>query len=566
MGGSASVLQDNPPPRDLNNLNHSHSDEYNRLAASVLSDAETLRSRRGSTVSGRERHGSISHEVTVRSLALLQLSHNLQSNKSFDHENADKPLIAHDLSGERTIPRNRSRDVAISNHNSREKEEKDGGVIVLPKLPPKKYNNKKPNLNIRVSDSAHSDDSLFEGLANNGSGKSTQRGPPAPGGIAGQNREAAYGGSSPPRRPSTPHVPAIVSPSGTVHVGHWNINEDGLSAAPPATIRLPSTDLDDSMEARIVADMNNADHPAFSHQFLSSGRCDFVEIGTLGNGASGSVVEAIHVPTLTLVALKMLPIYQADKLQNISRELNVLYQNLAELKLVDDSLEDVNSSTPPGGDFVPLIDKKFSGSGSTVRSRPSPPVSRKTSPQNSFKGNSPPLPRSRKTSPVPSSGKQSTNNQSTNTATSTSLTTQTSEKVVPTKRTPPSGNLVQMSTCPQMLSLYDAFTNPKSGMVNLVVEYMDGGSLQDLVMHGGCADEEVLADIAYQVLSGLSFLHSNNQMHRDVKPGNILLSCRGVIKLADFGISRALDGSYKMANTFIGTMCYMVRSSRVCFI
>ena len=38
-----------------------------------------------------------------------------------------------------------------------------------------------------------------------------------------------------------------------------------------------------------------------------------------------------------------------------------------------------------------------------------------------------------------------------------------------------------------------AFTNPKSGMVNLVVEYMDGGSLQDLVMHGGCADEEVLS-------------------------------------------------------------------------
>ena len=67
--------------------------------------------------------------------------------------------------------------------------------------------------------------------------------------------------------------------------------------------------------------------------------------------------------------------------------------------------------------------------------------------------------------------------------------------------------------------VFVAFTNPKSGMVNLVVEYMDGGSLQDLVMHGGCADEEVLADIAYQVLSGLSFLHSNNKMHRDIKPG-----------------------------------------------
>jgi hypothetical protein len=39
----------------------------------------------------------------------------------------------------------------------------------------------------------------------------------------------------------------------------------------------------------------------------------------------------------------------------------------------------------------------------------------------------------------------------------------------------------------------------KNGMVNLVVEYMDGGSLQDLVDRGGCQDEQVLADIAHQV-------------------------------------------------------------------
>ena len=46
-----------------------------------------------------------------------------------------------------------------------------------------------------------------------------------------------------------------------------------------------------------------------------------------------------------------------------------------------------------------------------------------------------------------------------------------------------------------------AFLDSKSGMVNLVVEYMDGGSLQDVVDNGGCQDEEALADIAYQVSS-----------------------------------------------------------------
>jgi serine/threonine protein kinase len=63
------------------------------------------------------------------------------------------------------------------------------------------------------------------------------------------------------------------------------------------------------------------------------------------------------------------------------------------------------------------------------------------------------------------------------------------------------------------LAMYDAFANPKSGLINLVVEYMDGGSLADLVANGGCQDEAVLADVATQVLKGLHFLHSKMQMH-----------------------------------------------------
>jgi hypothetical protein len=44
-----------------------------------------------------------------------------------------------------------------------------------------------------------------------------------------------------------------------------------------------------------------------------------------------------------------------------------------------------------------------------------------------------------------------------------------------------------------------AFTDLSSGFVHLVVEYMDGGSLQDIVDNGGCSDESVLADLSYQV-------------------------------------------------------------------
>ena len=64
-----------------------------------------------------------------------------------------------------------------------------------------------------------------------------------------------------------------------------------------------------------------------------------------------------------------------------------------------------------------------------------------------------------------------------------------------------------------VLALYDAFANPKSGLINLVVEYMDGGSLSDLVQQGGCQEEAVLADVAAQVLRGLGFLHARNHMH-----------------------------------------------------
>lgn len=56
------------------------------------------------------------------------------------------------------------------------------------------------------------------------------------------------------------------------------------------------------------------------------------------------------------------------------------------------------------------------------------------------------------------------------------------------------------SHCPFIVSLYDAFSDSARGIVNLVVEYMDGGSLEDLVQAGGCTDEDVLANIAYNVL------------------------------------------------------------------
>ncbi len=72
-----------------------------------------------------------------------------------------------------------------------------------------------------------------------------------------------------------------------------------------------------------------------------------------------------------------------------------------------------------------------------------------------------------------------------------------------------------------IVDFYDAFSNPEDGVVALMIEYMDGGSLQDIVDAGGCDDEITLANIAIQALKGLSFLHSCAQLHRDLKPGKV---------------------------------------------
>jgi serine/threonine protein kinase len=198
-----------------------------------------------------------------------------------------------------------------------------------------------------------------------------------------------------------------------------------------------------------------------------SGKREFIEINALGAGASGVVVEAIHIPSLTIVALKMLPVYNKEKRKHVSRELEVLYKNLTELRLVDDSL---------------YSDHHDDNSSNNNR-------------------------------PIPS--------------------------------------------CRNIVSLYNAFIDPTSGLINLVIEYMDGGSLEDLVKQGGCTDERILADIAYQTCKGLSFLHDNKHVHRDIKPANILCSTSGHIKIADFGVARALDNNSNFAHSFIGTVCYM---------
>ncbi|NXO45874.1 PAK3 kinase, partial [Locustella ochotensis] len=69
----------------------------------------------------------------------------------------------------------------------------------------------------------------------------------------------------------------------------------------------------------------------------------------------------------------------------------------------------------------------------------------------------------------------------------------------------------------------------------LVMEYMDGGTLSDVISKTYLSEDE-MASISRECLQGLNFLHSNHMIHRDVKSHNVLLRTDGSVKLADFGL------------------------------
>lgn len=119
--------------------------------------------------------------------------------------------------------------------------------------------------------------------------------------------------------------------------------------------------------------------------------------------------------------------------------------------------------------------------------------------------------------------------------------------------------LIKAQSCAYLVQLYAAYYHRQSGRVHVALELMDMGSLQDFLKQtGNCPiPETFIAIIAYQVLKGLEFLHAHKQLHRDIKPGNILMNSDGAVKISDFGISKSLDNTANICDTFVGTATYM---------
>lgn len=111
-------------------------------------------------------------------------------------------------------------------------------------------------------------------------------------------------------------------------------------------------------------------------------------------------------------------------------------------------------------------------------------------------------------------------------------------------------NLVQFHDC---VELDDTFA--------LIMELVDGMDLRALVRHlqkrGRSAPEPIVAHIAGQLLCGLRYAHHHRVVHRDISPHNVLVSRQGEVKLADFGVAKAMLTQATRTGDLKGKIAYM---------
>ncbi|KAG2388845.1 hypothetical protein C9374_000284 [Naegleria lovaniensis] len=118
--------------------------------------------------------------------------------------------------------------------------------------------------------------------------------------------------------------------------------------------------------------------------------------------------------------------------------------------------------------------------------------------------------------------------------------------------------------CPYVMTLYDAYY--RQGCIFMILEFMDCGSLEDILKTVGKIPEVILSRMCEQMLIGLNYLHTVKKIvHRDIKPANVLVHSSGRVCIADFGMSgMAKSQKYVQAiqqtakwETFCGTYVYM---------
>ncbi len=110
---------------------------------------------------------------------------------------------------------------------------------------------------------------------------------------------------------------------------------------------------------------------------------------------------------------------------------------------------------------------------------------------------------------------------------------------------------------PNIVRVLDA--GEYEGQPYLVMQLIEGHHADDLVIEGRAVDQQRVADLAIQALDALQVAHHAGILHRDIKPGNIMITPAGQVKLVDFGLAQYIDAESHLTATgaVVGTPAYM---------
>ena len=109
---------------------------------------------------------------------------------------------------------------------------------------------------------------------------------------------------------------------------------------------------------------------------------------------------------------------------------------------------------------------------------------------------------------------------------------------------------------PNVVRVFDV--GESDGRPFIVMEYVEGDTLADELARRGPLPPERAVELALQICKGLDAAHTSGLVHRDVKPRNLLLRPDGALKIADFGIARAVESTrLTEIGTILGTAAYL---------
>jgi serine/threonine protein kinase len=111
---------------------------------------------------------------------------------------------------------------------------------------------------------------------------------------------------------------------------------------------------------------------------------------------------------------------------------------------------------------------------------------------------------------------------------------------------------------PNIVQVYDSGHDADAHRYYIVMEYVEGQTLAQLLRARGRLPVGEAVEIVSQACEGLEYAHRHSVIHRDVKPGNLLINPDGLVKLADFGIAKAAEDSrITQIGSVLGTAAYL---------